>query len=176
MRRVLNAIDRVFTLATAIAFSSALIAVALTVADVVLRAASSLVGLATGQRAPWAVPGLVDLNQLAIMTCAALAIAVAFYRGGHVGVDVVTELMPSRLRRGFSGLASGLGALLCLGMAWAGAREMLGQIAFPTKSATLGIAFTWYWAPLLAGLALSALGAATAGLRRLAEGEERSHV
>ena len=56
MRRVLNAIDRVFTLATAIAFSSALIAVALTVADVVLRAASSLVGLATGQRAPWAVP------------------------------------------------------------------------------------------------------------------------
>ncbi len=175
MRLLATAIDRLFALATLASFGAALVAVVLTVADVILRASSSLVGVLGGQRATWAVPGLVDLNQLAIMTCAALAIAVAFYRGGHVTVDVVTALLPAALRRAFAVLAAILGVALCLGMVWTGTGEMIGQIEFPTKSATLGIAYVWYWAPLLTGLALAALGAVTSGLRTLAPPETHKH-
>ena len=35
---------------------------------------------------------------------------------------------------------------------------MRGQLDFTTTSATLGLAYTWYWVPLIAGLAMSVLG------------------
>lgn len=44
---------------------------------------------------------------------------------------------------------------LCL---WTGWQEMRGQLEFTTTSATLGIPYTWFWGPLLLGLALGVLG------------------
>jgi hypothetical protein len=60
-------------------------------------------------------------------------------------------------------------------MVWTGAGEMIGQITFPTKSATLGIPYVWYWEPLLTGLALGALGAVTFGPRARAAPEPNTH-
>jgi hypothetical protein len=169
MTFVVRAIDGLFAVATVASFLAAVAAMLLTVADIVLRLGSWIVLLATGRRATWAVPGLVDLNQLAIMTCAALAIAVAFHRAGHVGVDLLVTQLPTMLRRVLGVVAGLLGGALCAGMAWTGFGEMLGQIEFTTTSATLGISYVWYWAPLLTGLALASLAAFAACFRLIGE-------
>ncbi len=169
MTFAMRAIDGLFTVATMASFLAAVAAMLLTVTDILMRLGSWIALLAIGRRATLAVPGLVDLNQLAIMTCAALAIAVAFHRVSHVGVDLLVTQFPPMFRRVLGVIAGLLGGVLCAAMAWAGFGEMLGQIEFTTTSATLGIPYVWYWAPLLTGLALASLAAFAACFRMVGE-------
>lgn len=100
----------------------------------------------------------MDLTQLTMMIGAPMAIAAAFFAGAHIRVDLVYALFGPALRRlvvRVSALLGGLLLGLCLYTAW---NEMRGQLDFTTTSATLGLAYTWYWVPLIGGLAMSVLG------------------
>lgn len=142
----------------ALAFASICAAMVLTVGDIVVRTTAQGVGAVVGERPKWGLYGLVDLTQLAMMAACPLAIAATFFAGKHIRVDLVFNALPPRLRRlalRFSALV-GLGVMgICLWTAW---REMRGQLDFTTTSATLGLAYTWYWVPLIAGLGLAVLG------------------
>lgn len=133
-------------------------AMVMTVGDIIVRTVAQVVGAFTEVRPRWGLHGLVDLTQLAIMTAAPLAIAAAFFLASHIRVDIVFHLLPERLQR-FSMVLSVLIATVLLGFClWTAWREMIGQLDFTTTSATLNIAYTWYWVPLILGLALSVIG------------------
>lgn len=130
----------------------------MTVGDVLTRLASRIVGALIGGDPGWGLVGLVDLTQLTMMIAAPLAIAAAFFAGAHIRVDLLYAVLGPRKRRLVLRLSAVLGALflgVCLYTAWT---EMRGQLDFTTTSATLGLAYTWYWLLLIGGLAVSVLG------------------
>lgn len=128
-------------------------AMLVTVADVALRPT------ATG------IFGVVDLVQLGVMAAAWLAIPYAFLTDSHVSVDFLAQNLPVRLAaalRAFgAGLAAGLMALILV-YSWQAAAQ---QAQFGDVSSTLALPKTWYWAPLLAGAALSVLATALIALQ-----------
>lgn len=140
-----------------VSFTATCIAMVMTVGDVLVRLAARIVGSLEGVRPRWGLHGLVDLTQLMMMVAAPLAIAAAFFVDEHIRVDLFYGRFSRPLKRAALRLSAVIGIVLmgiCLWTAW---REMIGQLDFTTTSSTLGIAYTWYWIPLIAGLALSLL-------------------
>jgi len=152
-------------------FAAISIAMLMTVGDVLTRLAAETLGALAGARPKWGLFGLVDLTQLAMMAAAPLGIAAAFFLDEHIRVDLFYGRFSQSLKRTALRLSAVIGAVLmgiCLWTAW---NEMRGQLDFTTTSATLGIAYTWYWAPLIAGLALSVAGCCVALIWPQADGE-----
>jgi TRAP-type C4-dicarboxylate transport system permease small subunit len=88
----------------------------------------------------------------------------AFFAASPLRVDLIGERQTPPPRRFLARMAAVTGGGLmgiCLWTAWI---EMRGQLDFTTTSSTLGIAYTWYWIPLIAGLALSVTGCVIAFL------------
>ncbi len=145
MRFLFRGFERLCLIAALLGVLALLGAMVITVADIVLRPLGS------------AVPGVIDLVQLTIMTAAFLTIPYTFMSDGHVSVDLLVQNLPPRLaallRLLAAVLATGLLALM-LRHGWNSAWQ---QQAFGDVSQTIGIPLFWYWAPLLAGLALSAV-------------------
>lgn len=143
----IRALRRLIGLLAALGVAAYGAAALVTVADVI------------GRRIGLPVDGVVDLVQLFVMAGAWLAMPFAFMTGAHVGVDFLVERMPrapATLLRGAAMVLAVvlLGLMLVYGYQTAGMRMMFGD-----KSQQLGIPIVWYWAPLILGLAVSALGA-----------------
>lgn len=156
-RPVRRLVEAAVTAGAVIAFAAILATVAITLADIVLRAIGRLALPFTGTRLTWAVPGLVDLSQLMVIVAASLSIPFAFLNDGHVAIDLLDRVLPRGLRRLAALLAAALALGLVGGCLWHGWAEMRMQQQMHTSSATLGIPQLYYYAPLLAGLGLSLL-------------------
>jgi len=131
--------------------------VAVTLADIVLRLLSRLPGHPFAGLVPAAVPGVVDLVQLTLVTVAHLSVAAAFMVGTHVTVDVIAARMPHKLRRPaqLAGWAISFAFMaLCFVEALGQARA---QFRDGILSATINLPMWWYWTPVVIGTALSAL-------------------
>lgn len=134
--------------------------IVVTLADIALRLISRLPGNLTGRLMPAAVPGIVDLVELSLVTVAHLSIAVTFLVGSHVAVDIVANLLPSRVRN----LARRLGWVMCLLFMAAclveAFRQGLMQFTAGIVSATISLPVWWYWIPVVVGTALSVVACA----------------
>lgn len=153
-----------------VAFAAICASMLMTVGDIAMRIGAQIVGAVTGIQPGWGLYGLIDLTQLTMMIAAPLAIAATFFLGGHIRVDLVFAALSRTGRQAVLRLSALIGLFLmglCLFTAWS---EMRAQLDFTTTSAALGLAYTWYWAPLLVGFALSVL-ACTAALFGLQYGE-----
>ncbi|MEZ5788929.1 MAG: TRAP transporter small permease subunit [Xanthobacteraceae bacterium] len=153
--------------AIALSFAAIVATVVITLADVVLRSASWLSVPFTGYRTTWAVEGVVDLSQLLIMAAAGLAIAVAFFFGKHVTIDLIDTHLPPVARLATAVLSALLSLGFIVACLWFVFGDMQTQREMNTISATLAIPYLYYALPLLAGLALSvvAIVARLAGVR-----------
>jgi TRAP-type C4-dicarboxylate transport system permease small subunit len=126
----------------------------MTVADVVLR-----------QTAKIAVAGTVDITQLLVMTAVFTAIPSAFFGDSHVVIELATERLRPRAVAVFRAIAA-LAALAFVAAAfWYGWDAALQQHGYGDRSQTIGIPILFYWVPLLAGFALSAVAAALIAVR-----------
>ncbi len=151
-----------------LSFAAIALSMMMTVADIVMRSAASVMSLFVGTRPKWGIFGLVDLTQLAVMTAVPLAIAATFFANAHIRIDLIFNIMSLTWRR-FSLLLSAFVGFLVMGIClWTAWQEMRGQLEFTTTSATLGLPYTWYWAPLIAGLALSSLACLVGIVKALA--------
>lgn len=145
-------------LITLLSFAAICVSMLMTVGDIILRLASLVMAQIDGVRPRWGVFGVVDLTQLALMTAAPLAIAVAFFNYSHIRIDVLVNLFSAISKQVALLISYVLGAAftgICFWSAW---HEMIGQLDFVTTSATLSIPYTWYWVPLNIGLGLSFVG------------------
>jgi TRAP-type C4-dicarboxylate transport system permease small subunit len=122
-----------------------LVAVALTVTDIVLRSVSTLT-----------VQGLTDIVTLCTMVGAMLAIPYGFAADQHVSIDVFTGRMPRAVQRWLRMAAAILSLAFLGGAAWFGCVQMLSAYHYGDRSQSIGIPMVWYWIPLLIGIALSA--------------------
>lgn len=152
-----EAIRWIVQLAAIVAFLAILVAMLLTITDIVLRLASRVTVPFTGYRQTWAVSGVVDISQLLVMVAASLAIPFAFLKRAHVAVDLFDVMLPKSVRQ-FTAMISGVLSLLVLSACfYYGYREMLQQVEMNTMSSTIGIPYIAYWVPLLTGFLLSVL-------------------
>lgn len=152
-----------FTFLLALAGTLAfLVAVILTVVDIVLRSVSGMT-----------VHGLTDIVTLCTMTGALLAIPYGFAADQHVFIDVFTTRLPDGVQRGLTVFALLLAALFLAGAAWFGYEQMMREYGYGDRSQSIGIPMVFYWIPLVSGLTLAALVCvwrAAAGLLTAKEG------
>jgi TRAP-type C4-dicarboxylate transport system permease small subunit len=148
-----------------VAFIALLGMIAVTLTDIVLRIVSRAPMGANGNLMPAAVPGVVDLVELALVTVAHLSIAVAFLAGSHVTVDIVAVMLPERFRR----MSRRVGWAVCLSFMAACLLEAFrqGRLQFASAvvSATISLPIWWYWIPVVVGTALSTAACAILLLR-----------
>lgn len=131
----------------AVAFVSTgtfLIGVLLTIADIFLRSVSN-----------HTVPGMVDIMQLCILTGAMLAIPHAFLTDHHVAIDIFSDMMPVALQLTLRITAAFLAVAFLTGVLWFSFGQAINEAT--DRSQTIGIPMLWYWAPFLAGIALSVI-------------------
>lgn len=154
---VAAAVRGLIDIAIAIAFIAILATAGITLADILMRLASYLTIPVTGYRTSWAVTGVVDLSQLLVMAAASFAIAVTFFFGKHVSIDLIEAHLPRPGRLATAVLAAVLSAGFVAACLWAAFGDMQTQREMNTTSATLAIPYLYYSLPLLAGLALSVI-------------------
>jgi TRAP-type C4-dicarboxylate transport system permease small subunit len=136
------------TAAGALAVGAYAIAAVLTVANIIGRT----VGLP--------VPGIVDLVQLCVVAGAWLAIPYTFRVGGHVSVDVLLKLLPLSVGKLLTAVARLVALLLLALILWQCYGAFQQQMMFGDRSQQLGIPMTYYWLPLLIGVAIALLAEA----------------
>ncbi|MDQ0313747.1 TRAP transporter small permease [Amorphus orientalis] len=136
-----------FTLYLALAGTAAfLVAVVLTVIDILLRSVSTLT-----------VHGLTDIVTLCTMIGAMLAIPYGFASDQQVSIDVFTSRMSPRLQAGLRVFAALLGLIFLAGVTWFASGQMLTEYGYGDRSQSIGIPMVWYWIPLLTGIGLAAI-------------------
>jgi TRAP-type C4-dicarboxylate transport system permease small subunit len=132
-----------------------------------LAVAVLIVDIATRKSIGFSILGMVDINQLAQMACVFLVLPLAFLRESHITVDFITDRLPARWRAAIEALSALLGAALLAAILWNSVGQALIQLRQGDKSQTLGIPMIWYWAPLVAGTALSMLAVLLVGARAM---------
>lgn len=136
-----------FTTGLALAGTMAfLVAVALTVVDIVIRSVSE-----------HTVPGLTDIVTLCTMIGALLAIPYGFVKGEHVAIDVFVSRLSPGAQRAFAVFAAFLGTVLLSAIAWFGFNQMITEWGYGDRSQSIGIPMIVYWIPLVFGMAVAAL-------------------
>jgi len=132
-----------------------------------LAVAALIVDIATRKSVGFSILGMVDLNQLAQMACVFLVLPLAFLRESHITVDFLTDRLPARWRAAIEVFSALLGAALLAAILWNSIGQAAIQLRQGDRSQTLGIPMIWYWAPLVAGMALSLLAVLLVGARAL---------
>lgn len=117
--------------------------------------AALMVDIATRKTLGFSILGMIDLTQLAQMACVFLVLPLAFLRESHIAVDFVTERLPARARAGIELFSALLALALLVAILWYSWQQALIQVRQGDRSVTLGIPMIAYWAPLIAGTALS---------------------
>jgi TRAP-type C4-dicarboxylate transport system permease small subunit len=126
-----------------------------TLADILGRAAFRL-----------AVPGAVELVELALACATFAGVALAFLRGEHIAVDLL-ERAPRRLGLLLEAVvAAAVVALLAL-LVWLLREDFTDALEFGDTTAVLGLPVAIAYGALLAGFAASALALAARGLDAL---------
>jgi TRAP-type C4-dicarboxylate transport system permease small subunit len=132
-----------------------------------LAVAVLIADIATRKSIGFSILGMVDLNQLAQMACVFLVLPLAFLHEAHITVDFITDRLPRRARAGIQAASALLGAALLAVILWHSVGQALIQFRQGDRSQTLGIPMLWYWAPLVAGVALSVLAVLLVAARAL---------
>lgn len=115
--------------------------VGVTVVDVVLR------------RFDAAIPGAFELVTLGMRVAVPLALPWTFWRGGHVAVELLTELLPAPVQRLLRLGAWTLCAAVMAYTAWTVSVRALEIRAYGDVTANLGLPEFYYWLPLMLGSA-----------------------
>lgn len=123
----------------------------LTVLDVILR---NTIGMP--------VPGMIDITQLAMMYTIFPCIAYAFSRRAHVAVTVLTDMMPLVAARLLAMLGWLAGAAVCACLTYAVWSQARMIWTYGDVSQNMHIPMIYYWIPIVAGLAFSAITAVAA--------------
>lgn len=166
LHRHLTALTRCFAW---ISVGCLALAMVVTLADIVLRAATRAVNLVAAEPVGWAVPGVVDLVQLFVMAVAYLAIPFAFMRDAHVSVDLLSARLTARAEKLCRAVGAALACILMALIAEHGLDQALQQMEYGDRSMTLNIPISWYWMPLLAGMVLSVLATAVIAVKETLE-------
>jgi TRAP-type C4-dicarboxylate transport system permease small subunit len=149
-----------------VAFIALLGMVSVTLADIGLRLISRLPGAPFARAIPAAVPGVVDLVQLSLVTVAHLSIAVTFMVGTHVTVDIVATKLPPHIRAVSRRVCWALSFAFMAGCFVEALTQARGQFHEGVVSATISLPIWWYWIPVVLGTALAGLACFAHLLRR----------
>ena len=146
---------------------SLLLAMLVTIADVILRGITRIMNMWLSEPIGLAVDGVVDLVQLFVIAVAFMAIPFAFMTDSHVNIDLFTSRLPKRIEALLQALAAGLSAVFMAAVVFFGWDQASMQVEFGDVSSTLEIPILWYWVPLLAGSACAIVATTMIAVLRL---------
>jgi TRAP-type C4-dicarboxylate transport system permease small subunit len=112
------------------------------------------------------IHGVYDLVELALACTIFFALPAVFLRDGHIVVDLVDHMAPRAarwLRHVAAAITVALLAVMCRQMI----EPVQDTLAFGDVTADLSLPRILYWAPVLAGVALSAVGAVAMLVREM---------
>lgn len=150
-------ISKIFDVARYAAFLSIMVMVVVTLADIFLRQFDQSVFGAMTNALPPSVPGVVDLVEAMVIMAAFMAIPVVFLDQKHIGVEVVTDMLNTKVQKVLSALAvvlSGAFMVVCTLTGWG---KIWSQKSVGYTSPTIGIPIWWFWVAITIGSALSVL-------------------
>ena len=119
------------------------------------------------QTVGYSVIGLNDITQLLVMGFVSLALPITFLREQNVTVEFIADLLPRRVLSWLRALIALVSTVFVAALAWYAWMQAARQLAESASSSTLAIPMILYWAPVLAGIGLSALLSAVLALRYL---------
>lgn len=126
-----------------------------------------MLDIAGRQSVGYSVTGLQDITQLLVMGFVALALPVTFLREQNVTVEFVADLLPVRVLAWLHALIALVSTVFVAALAWYAWLQAAREFGEGSRSSTLAIPMSWYWAPVLLGISLSALACAVLALRYL---------
>jgi TRAP-type C4-dicarboxylate transport system permease small subunit len=153
----MNRATRPPRLIAGIAFLALLAMVGVALADIILRLISRLPGTPFAGIIPVAVPGVVDLVELTLVTVAHLSVAVTFMIGTHVTVDVVANTLPAGVRRLTQRLGWALSFAFMALCFYTALDQGRGRFSDGVVSPTISLPMWWFWVPVVFGTGLAAL-------------------
>lgn len=114
-----------------------------------------------------AVPGVIELVELALVWSAFAGIAVAFWTGAHIGIELI-ELLVSRRVLTIISIVNAMTVFIVMALlATLAVREFLDKLSWGDRTTDLALPYTWFWAAAVVGYcAATVLVAARAALRR----------
>ncbi|WP_207485718.1 TRAP transporter small permease [Arenibaculum pallidiluteum] len=141
-----DALARFVWLCAVLGVASLVVAILLTVADIVWR---RVVGGAFVDTA--------DITRLCLVTAASASIPYGFIRGTHVSVDLLVERFPPRLQTAMEVATSLAGAVFFAFLAWLAWQSAAIHLAYGDTTLNLRLPVVLYDAIFLAGLGLAIL-------------------
>lgn len=130
--------------------------------------AALMVDICARKSIGFSILGMIDLMQLAQMTCVFLVLPFAFLRESHIAIDFITERLPARLRAAIEAGSALFAIALLAAILWYSWGQAAIQARQSDQSVTLGIPMAAYWTPLIGGMALSLFAAALVFVKALA--------
>jgi len=112
-----------------------------------------------------AVPGAYEIVTLAMRIFVPLVLPYVFWTSSHLTVDLLFEKAPPGAQAALARMADALGAVVMAYLTVAVSRRALTVWRGGELSTDLAVPVFWYWLPLVAGCALSAVVAAYLALR-----------
>lgn len=103
------------------------------------------------------VLGGVELVQLALVAVVFFALPETFLRNEQITIDVLDRVLGARRVQWLRAAAAVLTLLLIGLMAWRMSLAALDTLAIGDLTSDLGMAFIWYWLPLVAGAVVAVL-------------------
>ena len=128
---------------------------------------ASMVDIICRKSIGFSVIGIDDITQLMVMSCICLSMPLAYIREGHVGVEFITDPLPTRVLAFVKALVAVLTTIFVAFLVRYAFGQAVQQIDQGNKSATLAIPIIWFWAPLLIGLGISVVASFTLFVRYL---------
>ncbi len=128
-----------------------------TVVDVSVRAVNPL----------WRFSGMIEIVELALVSCFYFALPAVFLARAHITVDVVNNIARPATQRWLDWIGGVAGVLLLCGIGVQIVRPALDVLEFGETTMVLGIPKFAHWLVIWVGFYLS-LGAAVYALRRRA--------
>ena len=121
--------------------------------------AALMVDICARKTVGFSILGMIDLMQLAQVTCVFLVLPLAFLRESHIAIDFITERLPARLRAAIEAGSALVAIALLATILWYSWGQAAIQARQGDQSVTLGIPMAAYWTPLVGGMALSLVAA-----------------
>lgn len=101
--------------------------------------------------------GTTEMVQLSVVMLAFLAIPYTFLAEGHIAVEIFTDRWRGRAQALVRAFGALLGIFFMSALFWFGLIKALQKIEYGDVSMNLGIPLGFFWAPMIAGFALSVL-------------------
>lgn len=125
--------------------------------SVIAMCLATLADIASRHLLGYSVAGIVEWVELALVWSAFTGIAIAFWTGAHVSVELIESVAPGRVVAVLDMAKALIVLAVVTGLAGLAVAELLDKLHWGDRTIDLGLPYTWFWGAVVVGYAAAAL-------------------